>query len=1036
MAQPVDRSNQFVGHDSTKPSAPDVSDTSGEDVTLLSPGLRPNVLGDPEQRRRQLAIEAALFGTREAVVEVGRFRLLQRIGEGGMGTVYAAYDAHLDRKIAIKLILPGWIDSTEGRERTLREARALARLSHPNVVHVYEVGEIEDQLFVAMEFLAGPTLRKWIDENRARSWQEVIPVFRQAGEGLAAAHLEGIVHRDFKPHNAMLGADGRVRVLDFGLARLAASEGPPSPALADADAVAVEGQIDVAITISGTLIGTPAYMAPEQLEGRAVDARSDQFGFCVALYEALYGRRPFAGEKLADLIDAVTHGRIADAPSGSAVPAWLRRVVVRGLSSDPAQRFESMRALLDALADDPTLRRRRWWAAAGLVGLLGGGAFGLTQAIENDANICAGAQDKLDGVWDEQRRAEVEAAFLGTQLSYASDTWTRVEPVIDRYTEQWVADRTAACQATQDGEQSSELLDLRMACYDRQLVSVRELLDVLVQADATVVENATTAVASLPELELCADVELLLAEIPPPQDPEVAERVAVLEERLAEALSLEQLGKYEDGLTVVDPIVAEAEVLGHEPSLARALLRQGGLRGRAGDLEGAQASIERCYGLALGLNMTCEAANAAFGLVDLIGRRIGRPEDGRRWLMHAEPLVRACGNDEFRVWLDLQHGNVLEFAGDYERALELYERAWAEAERLKMDNPSAISALDNAGNALGYLGKWDQARSYIERGLELRKAALGPKHPSIGNSLNNLGMILDGQGKPAEARDHYERALAIFESTVGPDHQLTGNVLSNLAKVTNLLGEYEQARMYLERALEVSKKASGPEHPSVGMLHYNLGLLEADIGELERAEESYARALAIFEARFGPEHQFVAHPLVSSARIALAQGDYEKARMHGERAVKIRELALGPEHPDVAAALHVMGELETRERNYERARALHERGLAIHTAASGQDHNSTAGSWMFLGELAEAQGDLGEAREWFERAVGYGTQHPDDTQLLAKARFALARATWEQEQSSARELAELARAALAEHGMTAADELATVESWLRDHAAH
>ncbi|HLT39012.1 MAG TPA: serine/threonine-protein kinase, partial [Enhygromyxa sp.] len=265
-----------MGIDDTPPPA-------GQDDTLLSPVLRPDVVGGLDQRLQRRAVHAALFGGGTEAASIGRFRLLERLGEGGMGRVYAAYDEQLDRKIAVKLIRASSLDSAEVVERTLREARALARVSHPNVVHVYEVGEIEDQLFVAMEFLAGPTLRAWLDQRRNRDWNEALAVLRQAGEGLAAAHAEGIIHRDFKPQNLMFGADGRVRVLDFGLARVARIE-PERPATSDASKL-VELPV-TSITTTGSLMGTPAYMAPEQLAGKQADVRSDVFGFCVTLFEA------------------------------------------------------------------------------------------------------------------------------------------------------------------------------------------------------------------------------------------------------------------------------------------------------------------------------------------------------------------------------------------------------------------------------------------------------------------------------------------------------------------------------------------------------------------------------------------------------------------------------------------------------------------------------------------------------------------------------------------------------------------------------
>ena len=327
-------------------STPDM-DAAGDSSTALSPGARPEVLLGPEHEQRRRTVEAALFGGVAEAVSFGRYRLLHLLGQGGMGSVYAAYDDHLDRKIALKLIRASRLDDAELRARTVREARALARLSHPNVVHVYEVGEIEGQLFVAMEFLAGPTLRTWLD-GQERPWRETLAVLRQAGEGPAAAHAQGVVHRDFKPHNVMIGADGRVRVLDFGLARFGEAEEPRA------------GEIDVAaerpdrgLTLTGAQLRTPAYMAPGQPTRRGAGARSAQVTVCVTLFEALHGYRPFAGETVDTLAEAIIAGRIAARPRDTRVPQWVHSAVLRGLQVDPAKRWPSMHALLAALERDP-----------------------------------------------------------------------------------------------------------------------------------------------------------------------------------------------------------------------------------------------------------------------------------------------------------------------------------------------------------------------------------------------------------------------------------------------------------------------------------------------------------------------------------------------------------------------------------------------------------------------------------------------------------------------------------------------------------
>ncbi len=257
---------------------------------------------------------------------LGRYLVIDALGEGATAAVYRAYDSELDRRVALKVLHPHAI--TEGREeRLLDEARSLARLAHENIVTVFDAGRVDDRAFVALELVEGQTLRAWLAQTN-RSWIEVVSVFAKAGRGLAAAHEAALVHRDFKPDNVLIGDDGRVRVADFGLA------------------------LDASIAGDRSLVGTPAYMAPELFDGATADARSDQFAFCVALFEALFGARPFEGATL-DALAAAARAGIVDVPAGRDVPSWLLAVVRRGTSADPSRRFHSMRALLDALPADP-----------------------------------------------------------------------------------------------------------------------------------------------------------------------------------------------------------------------------------------------------------------------------------------------------------------------------------------------------------------------------------------------------------------------------------------------------------------------------------------------------------------------------------------------------------------------------------------------------------------------------------------------------------------------------------------------------------
>jgi len=298
---------------------------------------------------------------------IGRYELLSKLGEGGMGEVFSGYDRELDRRVALKVVRSLRADDDLSQARMHREAQALARLSHPNVVQIHDVGEIGGQLFVAMEYVKGETLRTWQarhDPATATGRREILDMYVQAGRGLAAAHQAGIVHRDFKPDNVLVGDDGRARVLDFGLAA------EPSATDLRMSTTAVDrgpgGAHGTDLTRTGSVLGTPAYMAPEQFLARSVDARTDIFAFSVALYEALHGEAPFDGDTFAARQLAVVAGELRAPPPAAGIPAWLGAVVVRGLAREPADRHPTMAALLTALLDDPIERRRRRWRLLGL----------------------------------------------------------------------------------------------------------------------------------------------------------------------------------------------------------------------------------------------------------------------------------------------------------------------------------------------------------------------------------------------------------------------------------------------------------------------------------------------------------------------------------------------------------------------------------------------------------------------------------------------------------------------------------------------
>ncbi|MCA9712492.1 MAG: protein kinase, partial [Myxococcales bacterium] len=460
--------------------------------------------------------------------------------------------------------------------RLFREAKALARLSHPNVVQVHEVGMVDDQPFVAMELCAGQTLQRW--QAQRRPWRECVQVYLQAGRGLAAAHAKALVHRDFKPGNCILDHEGRVRVLDFGLVQRLDAQQLEAELEDAADRTALpEGEPLDGLTRTGTVLGTLAYMAPEQVRGRPVDARADQFSFCASLYEALYGQRPFAGETASALVEALEQGRLRPIPRRSGVPSRLQAVVLRGLARRPEDRWPAMEPLLDALEGVVRSRRARW--AGGLV--LGVGLAAAGAAMWPTVEVCGGAEELLADAWNEPRKRRVEAAIVGTGLSYAADTWQRVEQGLDDYAHQWVTKHEEVCAATKRRqEQSPEVMELRMECLLRRRTELREAVRVLADANETRVHNAVDLVTGLPSIAQCDDVEALEHRLPPPDDADVAARVSEARERLEQARFLTKTGEYTEALAVAQEVVAQAEPLGYAPLLAEALLQRGAVHKR------------------------------------------------------------------------------------------------------------------------------------------------------------------------------------------------------------------------------------------------------------------------------------------------------------------------------------------------------------------------------------------------------------------------------------------------------------------------
>ncbi|MEM9462573.1 MAG: tetratricopeptide repeat protein [Myxococcota bacterium] len=893
---------------------------------------------------------------------LGHFTVLGILGEGGMGVVYRAYDRTLDRPVAVKVLRHGL--DLEYDQRLLREAKALAQLSHPNVVQVYEVGQVDGQSFVAMELLRGQTLRRWQQQRPQPSWRACVRVYRQAGAGLAAAHQRGLVHRDFKPSNAIVDHEGRVRVLDFGLAR-AGDDGPTYELHQDGgstwgtghgalDDSSLGSGLDRRLTRTGLVMGTPMYMPLEQMRGEAFDARGDQFSFCVALYEAVYGVRPFAGDSLAKLRANLADGRFAPRPRGPAIPTKLHEIICRGLAVDPEHRWPSMDALLHALQalDSP---RRRVASVLGLgLGLVAAGT-GLVYQAEVGQR-CTGGQAQLDGLWDDDARSGIVEAIRASVLPYAEDTAERVHQRLDEYADAWVRSYRRACEATTiRHEQSEAEMSLRMGCLQDHRAELRAVLDVLRDADDDVVTKAVALVDGLPRPSRCDDVQPLARQqqrVPPPWDPEIARQVSDLRDQLRAIDAQQHAGRYASALEAVDSVVALAEDLSYPPLLAEATLRRGSIQQDHARYDEAEQDLQHAYALAVEHDHEPVELQALTTLAYVAGVRQERHAEGLQWLHAALPLATRLGEQEHIARAMLARATVLLRQGQYAPAEAEYRRA---VERLEQ--------------------------------------ALGPEHPDLASARTSLGAVLFRQGEHQAARAQHHRALSILERTLGPEHPRVAYGVNNLAIVLQHLRRYEEAEALHRRALRIFTSSLGPTHPTVGASLDNLGLVLTGQGRLRDAEALHRRALRLRRQALGADHPEVANSLDNLAQVLMGQQRWAEAGEQFRRALLIKQAVLGADHPDLVYSIS---------------------GL-VHARLQGPD------------PLV--------ARELAERAVSIREAAAVAPELLAEARFALARVLWldPAERTRARTLAEQAREAYATAGPAEARYRSDVEDWLAAH---
>ncbi len=948
-------------------------------------------------------VHARLFRPPDERTRIGRYVVEGTLGQGGMGKVLRAHDETLGRDVALKLLHAGPGSPLE--PRLLREAQALARVAHPNVVQVYDVDEIDGRLCMAMELVHGQSLDRW--QQDSHPWKEVVELYRQAGRGLAAAHAEGLVHRDFKPANCVVDERGGVKVLDFGLARDAegqagAAEAEHSQASGtntgesntDSGAGArSQRMLEPVLTRTGAMLGTLAYMAPEQMMGQPATPASDQFSFCVSLYEALYGRRPFDGRTAASRLYSIQAEplTIASARAGQPpVPAWVFDVIQRGLSAASHQRFPCMSALLDVVEHGLARRRRiRRGALAAVLSVAVGGALLLGNAQATDPP-CEALRGATMPAWTQDDRTTVETAFEASDLADARRIWSRVEVGLDRYATAWTEARLEACEATwvrrEAGEQA---LARRMACLDRQIPRVRATVVRLANADAATVAHAVGAVDALPSLAACEDVETLLrgsASVPEAR----AEEAVRIRELIARSWAAGATGDQRHGVDAAERAVAAADTMSDVPVLQlEARYNRGKVYHWARRLDEAREDLEVALALAEQLD---EDGLAVDVLRELI---VVAADDG-------SPILAAA-------WLAATRGKLARVDSQPRRR----------AQRWALEGLVAVHS-----------GRLDDAIRANTRAVELYGTMEAPPPDEVFEAVVQLGVAHRERSELDEAREVFERALALAE-----EHGrslLRARAEYGLAFLHYMQGELPVARKLLEGALSTHDAFFGPNVAVSIRIRLLLAMILRFQGEHAAARQQARTAWESLDERSSPARRSEAAILLASFHRDDKRWDEAIARYRDARAAQSSEGS--PDRVEVAMMDSNIADCLVAKGEFEAARPLYTDALRVLQVDTLPDDPRRAYPLLGRGTLRLTLGDLSGAIDSLRGVLALDEALKRDPALATAARWSLARALRHDESASdeaSREAGALARQArVAFQGAGFDDEVEQIGDWL------
>jgi serine/threonine protein kinase len=844
-------------------------------------------------RRRRAGVDRAVTKDERDAAELdvrdrfGRYELRERLGAGGMGVVHAAWDPELDRRVAIKFIRRDKAVSSELLARRLRrEAQAMARLRHPNVVAVYDVGESDGQVFVAMEYVDGISLRKWLRAT-SRSVTEILAVFRAAGEGLAAAHAEGLIHRDFKPDNVLVANDGKVLVADFGLASWASSPGsePGEPSGSTSIPPEASGEASPewssgSLTNPGAVLGTPNYMAPEQQRGHPIDGRSDQYAFCVALWQALSGELPF-GRRSSRALARARVGRLGKLQR-KGVPARVERALRRGLAWQPEDRWPDMPALLDALA---LSNRKRWWWLA-VPAALGLGAAALS--IDRNSAVapsCDEQSERASAVWNASISDALAGVFVG-RGELATRSWPYLQGQLDRWIGSWRAVDLDLCTRYGFGV-APELYEQQLLCLDRQLDHFEFALDLLEGATADELEHSFNLLARLPDPATCREAQTRAASI---------DVDAMKLGRFADAIDRVELEIELGRFAAADPASAELLESTQAPGLEALHMRVAELRSNLlVELEHRDAAIDAAFsGLAAAeRNGAASLRLHAFTNLAQIHIHLQDLQGAKRWLVQAKTIAAEQELDRhLQRELASTEAWIVAVEGRLDEALLAFDRALAltDPEREPLEHAHLMTSR---AQLLGYMHEPEQALEQLTLGERELVQVIGPEHPEILDLRNSKAQILIRLDQWQPARDELLAIADSLDALRGRPTPSSVMARARAAWLRDRLGDCEGARGEFEPLISLAREHMPYPSPDLGdVLRKRAELCGHDTPE----SVDFAReALALYRAAVGDEHVMVA-----DARRLLARTLYEAGAL--EPALEEIEAALA-----IFAAVHPIG---------------------------------------------------------------------------------------------------------------------------------